>query len=152
MPDEAAAPEAVVEEVVRGPQRGQAAQRGSGTRGAAEEVLFACEGGVLTFYESSGNFAATCDNPAHGRCILTRTSKASERSNRRGQGRPLGYLAAWLATNDQDTREEHRAFMPAIEERRRLRQEYSASVAFKALESSERPPRAGEEEEPESVP
>ena len=42
---------------------------------------------------------ADCNSPGHGRCIKTKTMKAPARltDRNRGQGRPVGYLAAWLA-------------------------------------------------------
>ena len=57
------------------------------------ELKLEVPGGLLTFYETKKYFTASCRNPAHGRCILTRSSEPGTRAS---QGRPLGLLTAWL--------------------------------------------------------
>ena len=63
-------------------------------------------GGVIRFHHSTGNFEATCKNPAHGRCVLTRKGlEASKKKRKVGAGyarggRPVGLMAAWLAKKD----------------------------------------------------
>lgn len=51
------------------------------------------DGGKLCAYRN-GNFVAYCQNPSHGRCILTRAQAGGRRP---AQGRPCGLLKAWLA-------------------------------------------------------
>ena len=80
--------------------------------GARKEAAFTVDvyGGKICYYEGSENFVAYCGNPAHGKCELTRTSRASKHRVGPGfsQGRPLGFMMAWL---DQcyacDTKEDH---------------------------------------------
>ena len=65
-----------------------------------EPYLFPALGSteMCALYETVGNsFYVKCPNPAHGRCILTRTFMGSARTSPawRGQGRPLGFLLAW---------------------------------------------------------
>lgn len=56
-------------------------------------------GGKINFYRG-GDFYAICSECDHGkRCRKVRTAKYSK--TKRGQGRPLGYLCAWLARGDE---------------------------------------------------
>ena len=103
----------------------------------APDLVFQCEGGSITFYRKSGNFAATCDNVGHIRCILTRkggTSKRTFGSN----GRPLGCLIAWLAQNDQLSHNAHMKLRPTFNARQTLRRLYRASATFREFEQLER--------------
>lgn len=63
-------------------------------------------------------FYAICPmKECHGKCILTRTAKAGPKP---GQGRPLGFLAAWLrlcSEGQHPTRTQHLKFRPTYEER-----------------------------------
>ena len=63
-------------------------------------VLFVT-GGKLTFYTGARdtNLVAECGHICHGRCVKTKTMKgpAAHLVSKKGQGRPAGYLAAWLA-------------------------------------------------------
>lgn len=121
--------------------------------GEAAESAFHGEGGTIIYYARSGNFSAVCDNPLHGRCILTRTSKPSRSAARAGQGRPLGHLAAWLACNDQvGGHAEHMSFVPSHVERVHWRGLYRDSAGWRYLETCERGRREGESSEPEMVP
>ena len=56
----------------------------------AAEVVVQVEGGFLSYYRQ-GVFTATCSNPLHQRCVLTRTAKGGRSE---AQGRPLGLLTA----------------------------------------------------------
>ena len=86
-------------------------------------------GGKLTYYENPRKkfVVAECANPKHGRCNRTRTMKSPPRGSVNealGQGRPLGYLAAWLAkgagpaTKDGHLCESQR---PSLQERKDAR-------------------------------
>ena len=57
------------------------------------ELVVPLPGGKITFYPKKQIFVATCNNVAHGSCVLTRSSLAGRR---RSQGRPLGLLSSWL--------------------------------------------------------
>ena len=62
---------------------------------------------------------ACCPNPAHGSCIKTKTCL---RGSRPGQGRPLGYLGAWiLAGMNFENKRDHMKYQPSLEERRAAR-------------------------------
>lgn len=69
-------------------------------------VLFV-PGGKVTFYAGAKDFmTAECNNRRHGRCIKTKTCEpptVRQAARRPGQGRPLGYLAAWLKQGLRDT-------------------------------------------------
>ena len=121
-------------------------------RPKAVELIFECEGGRLVYYESNQNFAAICENPAHGRCVFTRSSTGSKSAARSGQGRPIGKLVAWLFSNDQASKADHRAYEPSLDERVRLRTMYRANETFRNLETHERGQVDGEDSEPEVVP
>ena len=65
--------------------------------------------GRISFYAKKNSFEAVCSNRKHGKCVMTRTavgSAASSTSPLSG-GRPVGFLAAWLAhaehTDDKET-------------------------------------------------
>ena len=72
----------------------------------------------------------------------------------RGQGRPLGLLAAWLRSacrTDCESRAEHMAYKPSLQERK------DARIAVKELEGAERfleferAREEGEPSEPEAI-
>ena len=119
-------------------------------RGACEATaMFA--GGRISFYPSKAAFQANCNNPAHGRCVLTRSCKA--KGFRQG-GRPLGFLAAWLEDNGQPTKQEHWAFehlklTRADRLAQRLLIQGDAQKA--SLLVHERSREDGEDEEPETL-
>ena len=108
------------------------------------------DGGTLKLYGGNGNFEAICNVLAHGRCSLTRTGAGGRRP---AQGRPIG-LICWLAAGSQHaTKASHRAMPPAahaarVAARRALRQLPEATPLFEV----ERPPRDGEQSEPEQAP
>lgn len=58
------------------------------------DVVVSLERGHIAYYRKGARFQATCTQPGHVRCRLTRTSNASDR--RKAHGRPVGLLAAWL--------------------------------------------------------
>ena len=65
-------------------------------------------GGRISWYRK-GMFEASCRNPDHKRCVLTRKSvryAASSAAAPRG-GRPLGFWVAWLGSNHQPDKAGH---------------------------------------------
>ena len=57
--------------------------------------------GDIRFYADRSVLQAKCTNPEHGDCRITRTtqphpSNPARHTARGGQGRPLGFLSAWL--------------------------------------------------------
>jgi hypothetical protein len=118
------------------------------TRGKAKcKVDFA--GGILAYYDYNGMFQATCGNPFHGSCVLSR--KSTRGSHMRG--RPCGFLALWLSMAPMaETKEEHWALLDeaaADHANRRASREILATMPEGAsLLSCERDLDAGEEHEP----
>ena len=112
--------------------------------------------------------SAHCCSEAHGdRCRMNRTCNASASISREGQGRPLGALLAWMATeceSQSPSQREHSLASqspyyhaePGLrpEVRARWRQWLYDQYPEVALEVSEleRPRRDGEPEEPEGFP
>lgn len=122
---------------------------------AAATVVF--RWGKIAFYESKSQFEVVCRNPAHGKCVLTRTSRSKARSVGQAPagGRPLGFLAAWLDRGDVADKAAH--WSPEV-----LRSSKAARSAGRAyikdaaqglaLLAYERPKAAeGEESEPDDV-
>ena len=116
------------------------------------EQRIAVDGGSITFYLLKQVFTATCRNPAHGRCVLTRTA---ERGTRPSQGRPLGLLAAWLFMGqDLPSKESHwdRHTWPNQATRFYHRKKLAETESGKQLLAEERPCDDGEPEEPVAFP
>lgn len=146
-----AAGEAVVEEEPeqhRYPARGQ----------AAASVTFPGLG-TIAFYNDRQAFQASCFCRAHaGRCAKTRTANA--KANKPQQGRPLGFLAAWLIEGPRfHNTSEHMSWDPRSEEcpsvETRLVCRALARVehpGFEELEAYERALAPGEQEEPAECP
>ena len=85
----------------------------------------------------------------HGACIKTRTCNPGRR---RGQGRPLGYLAAWLRESthaDLATKADHMAFTPSVAQRRAARASLVGADDVLRYTAFERPREAGEGSEPD---
>lgn len=129
-----------------------------GDRGSAD-VAFRAPGGILRFYANKQQFAATCDNHLHGKCVMTRQSTAAKASARTpnilAKGRPLGYLAAWLAMGPGHTsKDDHwdKDKQPTLEARRAARLKLAEHHHGRLLLSHERPKRAGEDDEPPGLP
>lgn len=128
-------------------------------RGAAAFVLFVPGGKVVYYGGRHQNMVAMFENLTHGRCVKTKTTKGASRQTpaARSQGRPLGYLAAWLARGAAlDSKEDHWGpeGQPTKEERTASRanvKEMGGTDAMGLL-ASERPKRDGEESEPEVAP
>lgn len=119
--------------------------------------------GRIAYYEYpvSGRkiFQATCGNKAHKGCQKTRSAK--EDAAKPAQGRPLGFLVAWLLQSDDwETKGGH--FLVDVAQPGLAPNQDARSVAraiahidfvgFADLEEKERDPRDGEDVEPELCP
>jgi hypothetical protein len=120
----------------------------------ADEFIVPYGNGDLRFYGSKAETYDVCKDPTHKdvKCLRVRTVKPSIRTTPAalGQGRPLGYLCAWL-THDCETGVEHRAFVPSFEDRAVSRLMLKEDPASVALLLEERPRRDDEESEPERL-
>lgn len=126
----------------------------SANPGAREAAEITCTvvGGKITYYKNKNCFTATCNNPLHGKCVMTRTCQASQNVYRKGQGRPLGLLTSWLADNAQDSKLLHWMAAPTKQQRSHHRTSLSHSSQGLLLLEKERPQRADSDAEPEDVP
>ena len=129
-------------------------------RGAALEGLDVWQGEELKFpngirfSEPDGKFYATCLDRRHNvgmKCVLTRTCRPGPK---KAQGRPLGFLAAWLLSHEASATQHDHVFncRPSRERRRQARRDLSRSPNLPAFLIKERPKRDGEESEPEGDP
>jgi hypothetical protein len=120
-------------------------------------------GGHITYYpnkggKEGGRFQCCCPNVAgHGnRCRITRTSLASARHwINPEQGRPLGVMAAWLASSfEVETAEEHGLFASLLSyaDRAEHRGQLMLEDNGVALSRWERPLWPDEPAEPEQAP
>lgn len=129
------------------------ANQGALRRGAA--VTIHCYGGSISFYRSKGAFEAVCLNPDHGRCVVTRTAKSKglDSDGRRVGGRPVGFLAAWLAAGETTgSKAEHWGQLhQPLERRVELRRLVGETPDGRFLLSFEREPEAGEPAEPRTL-
>ena len=116
-------------------------------------VRYSVPGGEIRYYHKNGRFVAHCENPAHGNC---RREKLGYAGVRKAQGRPLGYLMAWLAeAEDYDTHAQHLACTNNLPlgARQAGREALKAAIGSDAvLFRAERACREGELEEPELCP
>ena len=71
------------------------------------DVVVRTNHGNLRWYSYGGFFTPTCKNPLRGKCVLTRTSRASMNPRSEAHGRPLGLLTSWLEMSRAPTRVEH---------------------------------------------
>jgi len=116
------------------------------------------EFGKLQFYASNnGSFQATCKNPAHGKCVLTRSARAVARASNdlivRG-GRPCGFLLAWLQSAGVAAKEEHWApanLETSLDARLAARLELEETPEGREFLSHERPQVGDEPAEPETL-
>lgn len=108
--------------------------------------------GKIKYYRKSGNMVA--ELPFHvfkKRTHLTRTTLASSVSGYEGQGRCIGFLAAWLEHVDTTkSRDFHLYSEPGYKERVDARNKFKAlgGDAVSYMLRKERKPRSGEGEEP----
>ena len=115
--------------------------------------------GSFTFYRDRSDFQATCFCEHHrGHCAKTRTTNA--RLSRPQQGRPLGFLLAWLfeAPEHENTRS-RMDWDPCNgsgtnHDQRTVCRELTrlSHAEFEAFELCERPLREGEGQGPENCP
>lgn len=128
-------------------------------RGARKgaEVTFHLIGGSISDYSSKSAFEAVCDHKGHGRCVLTRTSRArgvTPAGFPRG-GRPVGFLAAWLSHSGEcESKADHwrpDRLKGSHELRLSLRNQIAQTPAGRVLLSCERPLIEGEGPEPPSL-
>lgn len=124
-----------------------------GPKGKAAFVMHV-EGGKLSYYSGGQlNVCAECRNPTHARCVMTRKMVGGRKV---GQGRPLGFLLAWLAKSATvATKDEHwsLACRPTFAERKAARDAFKLlpDDDAKGLLAGERPKGLGEDSEPEVV-
>ena len=120
------------------------------SRGKAE-ISLEIEGGKLTFYRQ-GFFTATCRNVAHTKCVMTRTSQPGRRA---AQGRPLGFLVAWLALSEETvdkTDHWNRSRWPDHATRTAARHRLAELPGGQELLECERQQEPGETSEPDNLP
>lgn len=136
-----------------GDEVGRAASSGpASSRDMTGTLLYSVPGGELRYYPKTRRFAAHCENPAHGNC---RREKLAFAGASAAQGRPLGYLTAWLLDSDQATHAEHMCLTNVLPYSQRLDGRRALQEALGPncpLFASERPRRSGESEEPELCP
>lgn len=118
--------------------------------------------GKITWYRHDGRFEAVCrqhqlEGSGEGcMCRMTRTSRPSARKS--AQGRPLGFLGAWLAASQShDDRDSHRSKLwlaTGISRQNRMAaRAYLRQLPGGAeLLACERPKAQNEESEPEGLP
>jgi hypothetical protein len=123
-----------------------------GPRLPASHVRFV-EGGKLSVYSRRSIVECVCDNPSHGKCVLTRTLQPSRSVHKPEQGRPLGLCMAWLANGSvAPSKSAHwdLASWPTYSER------VAGRMALRHIDedflSFERAKRDGETSEPEEAP
>lgn len=126
-----------------------------------DDVDISCflPGGSVTWYITKPNdFVVVCSDPRHRSCRKHRTRMGSRIAQK---GRPLGYIAAWLAApsdpslRDQlSTAKAHMAWTPTLDQRKLARNALKERqcVAADALLRKERPKREDEDSEPELCP
>ena len=117
-------------------------------------IVLAFGSGTLSWYQYSCEFVAVCrclEHRCKSGCRKHRVSSA--RNGRPQQGRPLGYLAAWLSVDCSvfDSGKDHKDFVPTLSERQDARVALAAQGgdALRLL-ARERPRRVdvGEPDEP----
>ena len=104
--------------------------------------------GVIAYYPDDCTFVATCMCGLHveagaGECQHVRTARSGRA---KAQGRPLGFLAAWLEDREHPTRGEHvsmRSYSRAIRKAARIRLRAVAPELF----ARERPMEGGDDDE-----
>ena len=130
-----------------------AAKRARGGRATLELEI---DGGTLRYYDATGSVVAHCNRHGSHVCRMTRTVRASRHAGRKGQGRPLGLLLAWLrAAGDpeHDSAELHKSMEPpSFEDRLEARVLFEADPSAAEWLAIERVPRPDEDVEPVAVP
>lgn len=142
------------------PSGGHRAAR-SGAQGGAKgsrDLMVQAYGGTIVHYNTTAEFVATCPNPGHGRCVLSRKSWNPEPGAiQKAGGRPLGFLVAWLAcAAETATKEEHWSFrmLPLMSQAVRVASRLhlqSEVEGGREMAAFERPLADDEPEEPETL-
>ena len=123
-----------------------AAQRGKA------DLRCAVPGGTISYYANKHIFQATCSNAGHHRCVMTRAAAGGTKAS---QGRPLGFLCAWLHQGQAlASKEEHwnRGQWPDRAARTHHRSLLKDKATGPMMLSLERPKGTGELSEPEDLP
>jgi len=103
---------------------------------------FASSGSIRVFCADDGrvDLYAVCPcQAAHGKCVKTRTCKSGSKP---GQGRPLGFLVAWLraaARAGMETKAAHFKYEPTFAERKEARTLLKAWANANTVLAFERP-------------
>lgn len=145
------------------PPEGPPAPKRARRQPGRADCTLVMEWGSIVYYSSNGNFEAICAMHWDERCTLTKGSSASASSSGRSAqaGRPLGYLAAWLAMGPAfGDKASHRdrsvlarlAGPDGHAERKDQRAGLMANPEAADLLARERAVRASEAEEPDRVP
>ena len=107
----------------------------------------------IKYNPATDNFYATCKNLHHGRCVASRSAHEGRKP---AQGRPLGFLAAWIAKGDSCSDQvQHKKLQPSQADRLAARCDLAKPEQADLLPeflAKERPRRADEAEEPEGCP
>ena len=102
---------------------------------------------IIDWADKQLHMYAVCSVREHGACMKTRTCQSGHRP---GQGRPAGFLGAWLKAGAAcATREEHMAVAVTLEQRKAARAELALAFRGADLLEYEAPKKDGEESEPE---
>lgn len=124
-----------------------AASAGSQAVQTTKSVAIKFFGGSLQYYFKGCRFQAVCGNPAHGRCVLTRSSRPGVSGK---LGRPLGLMAAWLRQSGVDSQQQHVYLpTPTFEQRVEARNELQRISGATVLFAHERPQLEHEGDEPD---
>lgn len=117
----------------------------------AAEISCVVDGGTITYYKNKQSYEARCT--AHEKCRMTRTCLPSNSFIRKGQGRPLGLLASWLAGHSQfSTKFAHFLHSPNTGVRKQHRLKLMETASGRLLLATERPQRGDSDIEPDHVP
>ena len=108
------------------------------------------KGGIIHWYPTDRRFEAFCSETEHG-FFCRQNRMATGHDSYEHQGRPLGYLVAWLAMDEGPKivhADDHvHVYRPSLQRRQTAR----ATVPQNWL-AAERPPRPGEPDEPTACP
>ncbi|CAE7234861.1 unnamed protein product [Symbiodinium sp. KB8] len=130
--------------------RATGGRAGGGGRSGEEIIRLDVTGGRLVYYAESQDLKVFCTNAGHLNCEKKRTVKPG---GRKGQGRPIGFLLAWLACADsfEDARKHVHNCKPTLAQRKEARENFKTVSGWQALADKERERRV-EEGEPEEPP
>ncbi|CAE7236522.1 unnamed protein product [Symbiodinium sp. CCMP2456] len=126
-----------------------AGRAGGGVRSGEEIIRVDVAGGRLVYYGESQDLKVFCTNAGHLNCEKKRTVKPG---GRKGQGRPIGFLLAWLAAADsfEDASKHVHKCKPTLAQRTEAREKFKTVNGWQALADKERKCGEGEPEEPPS--